>query len=154
LKKKYSPKEYRDHVEKISPKSKLLLNSTKAFVAGGIICIIGEVIVRSFINRGFSQEIASSVTTIILIFIGALLTGLNVYDDIGKIAGAGSIVPITGFANSIVAPAMEYKSEGYIMGVGAKMFTIAGPVIVYGIVTSAVSGVLYYLINNGVGIGG
>lgn len=96
--------------------------------------------------RGYGQEEVSGITSLLMIFLGALFTGLNLYDDLGRFAGAGSIVPITGFANSIVSPAMEFKSEGYVMGVGGRMFVIAGPVLVYGISASIIAGIVYYLL--------
>ena len=139
-------KGYEQYVEKKSPKSKSLSNTIKAFCVGGLICVVGQFILNALKTRGYGQEISSNLTSLIMVLIGALLTGLNVYDDIGKFSGAGSIVPITGFANSIVSPAMEFKSEGYVMGVGARMFIVAGPVLVYGISTSVVIGVIYYLI--------
>jgi stage V sporulation protein AC len=139
-------KEYREYVEKKSPKSKILRNIIRAFVVGGFICVIGQFINNFFRARGMDIDVSSSLTSIIMIFLGALLTGLNIYDDLGKFSGAGSIVPITGFANSIVSPAMEFKSEGYIMGVGARMFVIAGPVLVYGISASIIAGIIYYLL--------
>jgi stage V sporulation protein AC len=139
-------KEYREYVEKKSPKSKILRNIIRAFVVGGLICVIGQFINNFFRARGMDIDVSGSLTSIIMIFLGALLTGLNIYDDLGKFSGAGSIVPITGFANSIVSPAMEFKSEGYIMGVGARMFVIAGPVLVYGISASIIAGIIYYLL--------
>jgi stage V sporulation protein AC len=139
-------KEYRDYVEKKTPKSNILGNTIKAFIVGGLICVIGQFINNFFRSKGMDIEVSGSLTSVIMILLGSLFTGLNIYDDLGKFAGAGSIVPITGFANSIVSPAMEFKSEGYIMGVGAKMFVIAGPVLVYGISTSIVAGVIYYLL--------
>jgi stage V sporulation protein AC len=139
-------KEYREYVEKKSPKSKILRNIIRAFVVGGLICVIGQFINNFFRARGMDIDVSGSLTSIIMIFLGALFTGLNIYDDLGKFAGAGSIVPITGFANSIVSPAMEFKSEGYIMGVGARMFVIAGPVLVYGISASIIAGIIYFLL--------
>jgi stage V sporulation protein AC len=118
----------------------------RAFIIGGLICIVGQFITNLLTALGLKKDELSSITTIIMIFLGAILTGLNIYDELGRYAGAGSIVPITGFANSIVSPAMEFKSEGYVTGVGAKMFVIAGPVIVYGVAASVVVGILYYLI--------
>ncbi|HEX9061621.1 MAG TPA: stage V sporulation protein AC, partial [Clostridia bacterium] len=137
---------YEQYVEKKSPKSKALSNTIKAFCVGGLICVVGQFILNALKTQGYGQEVSSNLTTLIMVLIGALLTGLNVYDDIGQYAGAGSIVPVTGFANSIVSPAMEFKSEGYVMGVGARMFIVAGPVLVYGISTSVVIGIIYYLI--------
>ncbi|NLC68959.1 MAG: stage V sporulation protein AC [Clostridiaceae bacterium] len=145
--KDFTHKEYRDYVEKKSPKSKVLANTVKAFVVGGLICVAGQLINNFFTSRGMEKDTVSNLTSIIMIFLGALLTGLNIYDNLGKFAGAGSIVPITGFANSIVSPAMEFKSEGYVMGVGAKMFVVAGPVLVYGISASIIVGIIYYLLH-------
>lgn len=138
--------EYQQYVEKKSPKSKVLRNVIRAFIIGGLICVIGQFFMNIFRIKGYPSDTAGNLTTLIMVFVGALLTGLNVYDELGRYAGAGSIVPITGFANSIVSPAMEFKSEGYIMGVGARMFVIAGPVLVYGISASVLAGILYYLI--------
>jgi len=140
-------KEYEKYAEKIAPKSQVVRNTARAFVVGGLICIVGQVITNFFKSKGYDMDDTSNLTALIMILIGIIFTGLNVYDELGKFAGAGSIVPITGFANSIVSPAMEFKSEGYIMGVGAKMFVIAGPVLVYGISASVVIGIIYYLLN-------
>ncbi len=136
---------YQKMVEKSSPNTNLILNCLNAFWTGGLICVIGQFITNSFLNLGCDIDIARTITSVILIFIGILLTGLGVYDEIGKIAGAGSVVPITGFANSVAAPALEFKKEGFIFGVGAKMFIIAGPVIVYSTLTSVIVGIFYYL---------
>lgn len=143
-------KSYQDYVDKKSPNSPILKNCFNAFWIGGLICSIGQVIFSYCQYKGLDETSSGTVVSIILIGISAFLTGLNIFNKIGKIAGAGSLVPITGFANSIVAPAMEYKSEGYIMGVGAKMFTIAGPVLVYGISTSIIVGLVYFVIGTGV----
>ena len=142
-----SKKTYQDYVDKKSPNSKILKNCFNAFWVGGLICALGQLISSYCMYRGLSVEAAGSVVSIILIFLSAFLTSLNVFNKIGKFAGAGSLVPITGFANSIVSPAMEYKSEGYVMGVGAKMFTVAGPVLVYGISTSILVGIVYLIFN-------
>ncbi|MCT4542303.1 MAG: stage V sporulation protein AC [Vallitalea sp.] len=140
-------KEFQKLVDESSPKASLLKNCIWAFVVGGIICCIGQGITDILIYVvGLTKDTAATFTSIILVFIGALLTGLDVYDSIGKKAGAGSIVPITGFANSIVSPAIEYKKEGYVFGVGTKIFTIAGPVILYGIISSVIVGLIYYMI--------
>lgn len=141
----FTKQEYQDYVNKKSPDSPIVRNLIWAFVVGGLICVIGQGFLNLFKAKGLSTDIASSLTSVTMIFIGALLTGLNLYDDIGKRAGAGSIVPITGFANSIVAPAMEFKSEGYVLGVGAKMFVVAGPVLVFGIASSVIIGIIYFL---------
>ena len=118
-----------------------------SFLFAGAICLIGQLILDICAYSGLNEESAGAITSIILIGISAFLTGLNLFNRIGKFAGAGSIVPITGFSNSIVSPAIEYKSEGYIMGVGAKMFTVAGPVLVYGISASILVGIVYLIFN-------
>lgn len=139
-------KDYKKYVDEISPKPKYLKNYTMAFIVGGIISVIGQGINNLYSDVvGLDKLGASAATSITLIFIGSFLTGLGVYDLIGKRAGAGSIVPITGFANSIVSPAMEYKREGYVLGVGANLFKIAGPVLVYGIGSSILCGLIYYI---------
>lgn len=146
MQKVFTKQEYQKYVDKKSPNSKIFRNIVRAFVIGGLICIIGQFISNILRSKGLRLDDASNLTSLILVLLGAVLTGLNVYDEIGRYAGAGSIVPITGFANSIVSPAMEFKSEGYVMGVGAKMFVIAGPVLVYGISASVVAGIIYYLL--------
>ena len=140
-------KEYQKYVDKKSPNSPIFKDCFNAFWVGGLICVIGQIIYDYFIFRGFPQDLTSTIVSISLIFISAFLTAINVFNKIGKFAGAGSLIPITGFANSIISPAMEYKSEGYVMGVGAKMFTVAGPVLVYGITSSVILGFVYYLIH-------
>ena len=117
------------------------------FGPGGLICTIGQIIANICTHKGFDMQTSGTIVSIILIGISAFLTGLNVFNKIGKFAGAGSLIPITGFANSIVSPAMEYKSEGYVMGVGGKMFTVAGPVLVFGISTSILVGLVYLIFN-------
>ena len=140
-------KEYQAYVDQKSPNSPILKNCFNAFWVGGLICTIGQFIMEICKYRGLDNEISATITSIILIFLSAFLTALNIFNKIGKFAGAGSLVPITGFANSVVSPSMEYKSEGYVMGVGAKMFTVAGPVLVYGISTSILVGILYLIFN-------
>lgn len=140
-------KDYQNYVDKKSPNSPIFKNCFNAFWVGGLICVIGQLIFDYFVYRGFSSEITGTVVSISLIFLSAFLTAINVFNKIGKFAGAGSLVPITGFANSIISPAMEYKSEGFVMGVGAKMFTVAGPVLVYGISSSVIVGLVYLLFN-------
>lgn len=135
-------KEYNEYVNKKSPDSPILKNCFNAFWVGGLICSIGQIIFDFCKFKGLDQTMSSTVVSIVLIGIAALLTALNVFNRIGKFAGAGSLVPITGFANSIVAPAIEYKSEGYVMGVGGKMFTVAGPVLVFGISASVIIGII------------
>ena len=138
-------KAYQEYVNQKSPNSPILKNCFNAFWVGGLICSIGQIIFSFCLYKGLDETSSGTVVSIVLIAISAFLTALNIFNKIGKFAGAGSLVPITGFANSIVAPAMEYKSEGYIMGVGAKMFTVAGPVLVYGISASIVVGFIYFL---------
>ena len=142
-----SKKEYQNYVNKNSPNSPIIKNCFHAFWVGGLICSIGQIILNICKSRELSQEISGTIVSIILIGISAFLTGLNIFNKIGKFAGAGSLIPITGFANSIVSPAMEYKSEGYVMGVGGKMFTVAGPVLVFGISTSIIVGIVYLIFN-------
>ena len=134
--------EYSDYVDKKSPNSPTLKNCFNAFWVGGLICSIGQIIMDFCQYRGMDETSSSTIASIILIALAAILTGLNIFNKIGKFAGAGSLVPITGFANSIVSPAIEYKSEGYVMGVGGKMFTVAGPVLVFGISTSVIIGMI------------
>ena len=138
-------KDYQDYINKKSPNSPIFKNCFNAFLIGGLICVIGQVINAFCKYKGLDAQISGTVVSIVLIGISAFLTGLNIFNKIGKFAGAGSLIPITGFANSIVSPAMEYKSEGYVMGVGAKMFTVAGPVLVYGISSSIVVGMIYFI---------
>ena len=140
-------KQYQDYVDKKSPNSPILKNCFNAFWVGGLICTIGQLILDICAYRGLNEEVSGTITSIILIGISAFLTGLNLFNRIGKFAGAGSLIPITGFSNSIVSPAMEYKSEGYIMGVGAKMFTVEGPVLVFGISASILVGIVYLIFN-------
>lgn len=139
-------KEYNEYVEKKAKKSNIITDCIIAFIVGGIICIIGQAIKDFTLNMGADEKTASAICSIILIFIGATLTALKLYQRIGKVAGAGSIIPITGFSNSIVSPAIEYKSEGLVLGIGANMFKVAGPVLVYGIGSSVILGIIYYLI--------
>ena len=138
---------YQQHVKEKMPRSKTLSQCVRAFVSGGVICSIGQA-VRCFGEKilALDTEGTAAFTAIVMVFLGATLTGFGVYDKIGKWAGAGSIVPITGFANSIVSPAMEFKREGLILGTAAKMFTIAGPVLVYGIGSSVAVGIIFWLL--------
>ncbi len=135
-------REYSEYVNKKSPNSPILKNCFNAFWVGGLICSIGQIIMDFCMYKGMDNTSASTVVSISLIAISAILTALNIFNRIGKFAGAGSLVPITGFANSIVSPAIEYKSEGYVMGVGGKMFTVAGPVLVFGISASVIIGII------------
>jgi stage V sporulation protein AC len=146
IKKNIEATNYQDYVKKAMPKSNLLKECAMAFLVGGLICVVGEAL-NDFAGQVLKLNEAgvNSFRAATLIFLGALFTGIGIYDVLGRYAGAGSIVPITGFANAVVAPALEYKWEGYILGVGAKLFTIAGPVLVYGISTSILAGIIYYL---------
>jgi stage V sporulation protein AC len=137
---------YGEMVKKASPNSKVGIDTLKAFVIGGLICCIGEVLRKIYERLGFSLDEIGLLTSITLIFIAALLTGLGVYNKIARHAGAGTLVPITGFSNAVASSALEFKSEGFILGVGAKIFTIAGPVILYGIVGSFIYGLIYYFL--------
>ena len=140
-------KKYQEYVDKKSPNSPILKNCFNAFWVGGLICTFGQIISLICKARGFDEATSGTIVSIILIAISAFLTSLNIFNKIGKFAGAGSLVPITGFANSIVAPSIEFKSEGYVMGVGSKMFTIAGPVLVFGICSSIIVGIIYLIFN-------
>lgn len=133
--------------KKVAPKSPVISNCVKAFLIGGLICTLGEVIVQLVIMAGMEQKEARLVCSISLILVSVVLTGFNVYDNIAKHAGAGTLVPITGFANAIASPAIEFKTEGLVTGLAAKMFVIAGPVLVYGITASAIYGLVYYIVS-------
>lgn len=137
--------EYERLTKKLSPSTKLYLTLPKAFLIGGAVCCLGQALNNLYLFLGMEETNARSVVSITLIFLSALLTGLKVYDKIAKHGGAGTLVPITGFANSVVAPALEFKTEGFILGTAAKMFIISGPVIVYGILASVVYGIILYL---------
>lgn len=145
MKTQMSSKQYEQYIKDKLPKPRSLRNCIAAFVVGGLICDVAQFISNIAKSCGYSPEAIASITATTMVFLGAFLTGLGIYDRIGRFAGAGSIVPITGFANSIVAPAMEFKREGFVFGVGAKMFVLAGPVLVYGISASIIIGFIYYL---------
>lgn len=138
-------KEYKKLVEEISPNSPMFKDCLGAFAVGGLICTIGQFFINYYTQMGLDQESAGTAASMTLVVMSAVLTGLSLYDNIAKFAGAGTLVPITGFANAISAPAVEFKTEGFILGIGAKMFTIAGPVIVYGLFASVVYGLIYWL---------
>ena len=138
-------KEYGELVDRLSPRSPMGMDCVKAFLIGGLICTLGQVFVNGYGALGLEKDQASTAASMTLVALSALLTGLSLYDDIARHAGAGTLVPITGFANAIAAPAVEFKTEGFILGVGAKMFTIAGPVIVYGVSASVVYGFIYWI---------
>ncbi len=140
---KVTPELYNDMSKQASPKSKSWINIPVAFLSGGLICLIGQIINNIFSSNGFDKTDAGTWTSVILILASALLTGFNLYEKIAKHAGAGTLVPITGFANAVVSSALESKTEGFILGVGAKIFTIAGPVILYGTAASFVYGLIY-----------
>ena len=137
-------KEYAAYVKAKAPKSPLLKDCIFAFLIGGLICIGGQALTDFFMAQGLDKDSAGTATSISLVFISALLTGLNLYNSLGRFAGAGTLVPITGFANSVVSPAIDFKSEGLITGMATKMFVVAGPVIVFGTAASILYGVIYY----------
>lgn len=139
-------KEYNDYVKEVTKTTSLAKNMCFAFLVGGGICLLGQIIMETLKNNGFSELQTNSITSAILVFLSALLTGLNIYPKIGKVGGAGALVPITGFANSVAAAAIEFKAEGWVMGLGCKIFTIAGPVVLYGILSSSLLGLIYWLI--------
>ena len=142
---KISNKQYDNMVKKASPPSPKLKNFILAYLVGGLICVIGQLFKELYEYLGLTEDVVKMLVPVTLIFLAALLTGLKVFDNIAKYAGAGTLVPITGFANSVVSPAIEFKNEGWILGVGANMFKIAGPVIVYGTIASVVYGVIYWI---------
>ena len=140
-----SPEEYQQYVKEKQKKSPLVKNLLFAFVIGGAICVVGQLIREAWISGGLSQEDAGTATSITLILLSALLTGLNLYNKLARYGGAGTLVPITGFANAVVSPAIDFKSEGFITGMAAKMFLIAGPVIVFGTAASVLYGIVLLL---------
>lgn len=138
-------KEYQKLAENLAPKSPIGKDCFNAFWIGGLICVLGQLIMNGYMALGLEKQDASTAVSMTLVALSALLTGLSIYDDIAKHAGAGTLVPITGFANAIAAPAIEFKTEGFVLGVGAKLFTIAGPVIVYGLAAGVVYGLIYWI---------
>lgn len=142
---KQKQEEYKAYVEEKTPKNNVYMNMVKAFVTGGAICVVGQAILNFCKNQGIEDELAGSWTSLVLVLISVILTGFNLYSRIAQWGGAGALVPITGFANSVAAPAIEYQKEGQVFGIGCKIFTIAGPVILYGIFTSWVLGVIYWI---------
>ena len=138
-------KEYEKMVQSLAPKSPMWKDCVNAFWIGGLICTLGQLIMNGYLALDMEKMDASCATSMTLVALAAILTGFSIYDDIAKIAGAGTLVPITGFSNAVSAPAIEFKTEGFILGVGAKMFTIAGPVIVYGVSASVVYGLIYWI---------
>lgn len=141
----YTKEEFSVHADTVAEKSNLIKDLFLSFIIGGLICCIGQAIVEICKYYGLSKDVYSNISSILLILLSITLTAFGLYKKIGKFAGAGSIVPITGFANSVVSPAIEFKTEGYILGIGANMFKIAGPVLVYGICSSSILGLFYYL---------
>lgn len=141
-----SPQEYQQYVKQKAKKSPMWKDTALAFVVGGAICVVGQLIQNGWAAAGLAEKQAGTATSCTLVFLSALLTGLNLYNKLARFGGAGTLVPITGFANSMVSAAMEFKTEGYILGLGAKMFSIAGPVIVYGISASVIYGILLFLL--------
>ncbi len=137
---------YNEYVKQITPTHNLLIDMCKAFLVGGIICLIGQCVLNFCKSMDLSKDISGAWTSISLVFSSALLTGLNIFPAIAKFGGAGALVPITGFANSIAAPAIEFQKEGQIFGIGCKIFTIAGPVILYGLISSSALGLIYYVL--------
>ena len=138
-------KRFKTLTEQSEPKPQVTRNCIRAFIVGGAICVIGQIITNILMRFGFTKDEVSAITSVIMVLIGALLTGVGIYDKIASYGGAGTVVPITGFANAVVAPAIEFKKEGFVFGVAAKMFTIAGPVLVYGIGSSVIIGIIYYI---------
>ena len=140
-----TPQEYQKYVQSMAKKSPIVKDVLLAFVIGGAICVLGQLIQNGWAAAGLSKQASGTATSCTLVFLSALLTGLNLYNKIARYGGAGTLVPITGFANAVAAPAVEFKTEGWITGLAVKMFTIAGPVLVYGVSASVVYGVVYYL---------
>ena len=141
-----SPKEYNRYVARLAKKSPLGKDLLNSFLIGGFICVIGQLILNGYTTLELSEQDAAAATSVSLVFLSAVLTGLSVYDDLAKIAGAGTLVPITGFANAVVSPAIEFKAEGFVTGMAAKMFTVAGPVITFGTLASVIYGVILMLL--------
>ena len=141
-----TPEEYQQYVQQKQPKSPIVKDTALAFCVGGLICLLGQMILEFWKSRGLDEEIASTATSITLIGLSALLTGLNLYNTVARFGGAGTLVPITGFANAVVSPALDFKSEGFVTGMAAKMFVVAGPVIVYGVSASVMYGVILSLL--------
>lgn len=140
-------KQYEKYVKEVTPTHSSLKNVLTAFLTGGVICTLGQFLTNLFLQNGIDKEAAGAWTLLCLIFLSVLLTGLNIFPKIAKFGGAGALVPITGFANAVASPAIEYKAEGQVFGVGCKIFTIAGPVILYGLLSSWILGIIYYVFN-------
>jgi len=140
---------YLELVARRGPKKPVLRNAVMAFLVGGAICAVAQLILNAFVARGMTPQSAAPPTSALMVALGSLLTGIGFYDEIGRVGGMGAALPITGFANSIVAAAMEYKREGFVLGVGARMFTVAGPVIVYGLLAAVLAGLVTLLVRGG-----
>ena len=143
-----SPQEYGAYVKQKAPKSPIVKDTVMAFVIGGAICVVGQAIMDGWAAAGLGKEDAGTATSITLVLLSALLTGFNLYNKLGRFGGAGTLVPITGFANAVVSPAIDFKSEGFVTGMAAKMFTVAGPVIVYGVTASVIYGIVLVLLQS------
>ena len=143
-----TPKEYQEYVKQMSPNSPLWKDMAMAFVIGGLICVVGQLVQNGWTAMGLNKEDAGSATACTMVFLSALLTGLNLYNKLARFGGAGTLVPITGFANAVVSPAIDFRSENWVNGVGAKMFTVAGPVIVYGTSASVIYGIILVLLQS------
>ena len=141
-----TPQEYQQYVKQKAPKSPLLKDTVLAFVVGGAICVVGQLILNGWTAAGLAEKTAGTATSCTLVFLSALLTGLNLYNKLARFGGAGTLVPITGFANAVVSPAIDFRSEGFVTGMAAKMFLIAGPVIVFGTLASVIYGVVLVLL--------
>lgn len=145
-KKEIRNKKYNEYVKEVTPKKNPFVNFLKAYFIGGLICVLGQGLLNLYQSFGLGKEESAAFTTLSLIFLSVLFTGLNLYQKLANFAGAGTIVPITGFANSVAAPAIEFQKEGQVFGIGCKIFTIAGPVILYGIFSSWLLGIIYYIV--------
>ena len=142
-----TPSSYKERIKRLSPNSNALKNSLFAFLIGGLICLFGEIIANLFIIAGATKDNSYLLSTVTIILISGILTGVGIFDKIARLAGAGTLVPVSGFANAVVSPALDTRCEGYILGVGAKIFTVAGPVILYAVISGTVYGIVYYLIS-------
>ena len=143
-----SPQEYQAYIKQKSPRSPIVKDTALAFLIGGAICVLGQLILEGYRSLGLDKTDAGTATSVTLIFLAALTTGLNLYNSLARFAGAGTLVPITGFANSVVSPAIDFKAEGFVTGMAAKMFTVAGPVIVYGVSTSVIYGIILVILQS------
>ena len=143
-----SPQKYQAYIKQKSPRSPIVKDTALAFLIGGAICVLGQLILDGYRSLGLDKTDAGTATSVTLIFLAALTTGLNLYNSLARFAGAGTLVPITGFANSVVSPAIDFKAENWVNGVGAKMFTVAGPVIVYGVSTSVIYGIILVILQS------